>query len=63
MKIKSYTTLNSIKFFVSIFYMIVSAGCIVQFVPDLDEVQELLVVEGLITDQPGPNTVKLSKSK
>lgn len=62
MRMKSNTTLNSVKFFVSIFYMIVSGSCIVQFVPELVEDQELLVVEGLITDQPGPNTVKLSKS-
>ena len=37
-------------------------GCIVQFLPETNEEQELLVVEGLITDQYGPNTIKLSKS-
>jgi hypothetical protein len=37
-------------------------SCIAQFIPETNEDQELLVVEGLITDQPGPNTVKLSKS-
>jgi hypothetical protein len=37
-------------------------SCIVQFVPETEEDKELLVVEGLITDQPGPNTIKLSKS-
>jgi hypothetical protein len=34
----------------------------VQFIPEIYEEQELLVVEGLITDQPGPDTIKLSKS-
>ena len=37
-------------------------GCITPFVPETEEEKELLVVEGLITDQPGINTVKLSKS-
>jgi hypothetical protein len=38
------------------------SGCITEFVPQTDEQKELLVVEGLITDQPGVNTIKLSKS-
>jgi len=37
-------------------------GCITQFIPETDEARDLLVVEGLITDQPGPYTVKLSRS-
>ena len=37
-------------------------SCVTQFFPELNEEKELLVVEGLITDQPGTNTVKLSKS-
>lgn len=37
-------------------------SCITEFVPQTDEQKELLVVEGLITDQPGVNTIKLSKS-
>ena len=41
---------------------ILLTGCIVQFTPETEEEKELLVVEGLITDQPGPNTIKLSKS-
>jgi len=38
------------------------SGCIVQFIPETNENQELLVVEGLITDQDGPNTIRLSTS-
>ena len=37
-------------------------SCIVQFIPETTGDQELLVVKGLITDQPGINTIKLSKS-
>ena len=37
-------------------------NCISKFLPEANEDKELLVVEGLITDQPGINTVKLSRS-
>jgi hypothetical protein len=37
-------------------------GCIEQFVPETSEDKDLLVVEGLITDQPGQDTIKLSRS-
>jgi hypothetical protein len=38
------------------------SGCVTQFVPEVDEEKELLVVEGLINDQPGADSVKLSGS-
>lgn len=41
---------------------ILTGGCITPFMPDIEENQELLVVEGLITDQPEANTVRLSLS-
>ena len=37
-------------------------SCITQFTPQTNEDKQLLVVEGLITDQPVVNTIKLSKS-
>ncbi len=37
-------------------------GCITEFVPQVEENKELLVVEGMITDQNRTNVVKLSKS-
>lgn len=37
-------------------------SCIVEYIPLADEEQELLVVEGIITDQPGTNTIRLAKS-
>jgi hypothetical protein len=43
-------------------FLIIIDSCIVPYFPKINEKEELLVVEGLITDQPGINTVKLSKS-
>jgi hypothetical protein len=37
-------------------------SCIEQFIPETTVNQNLLVVEGLITDQPGQNTIKVSTS-
>jgi len=37
-------------------------NCITQFIPETDENQDLLVVEGLLTDRPEVNSVKISKS-
>jgi hypothetical protein len=42
--------------------LIISGGCITQFIPKTTEDQEILVVEGLITDRPDMNSVILSKS-
>ncbi len=38
------------------------SGCIKQFIPAVSEDQNMLVVEGLITDQSGHNTIKLTTS-
>lgn len=38
------------------------SSCITEFIPRTNEDKKILVVEGLITDRPGVNTVKLSKS-
>lgn len=42
--------------------MLLSAACVTQFIPETDEEKDLLVVEGLITDLRGINTVRLSKT-
>lgn len=39
------------------------AGCIEQFTPATGEDKNLIAVEGLITDQPGQNFIKLSTSQ
>ena len=54
MKIVSYLIIS--------IFILVSGSCITQFLPDTEEDPELLVVEGIITDQPEVNTVKLSRS-
>jgi hypothetical protein len=43
-------------------FLLLINSCITEFIPEVYEEKELLVVEGLITDQPGTNTIKLSKS-
>ena len=42
--------------------MLFICSCVSEFIPVIEEEKELLVVEGIITDQPGTNTIKLSKS-
>jgi hypothetical protein len=48
--------------FIFILILVVLNSCIAQFVPQIEEQKELLVVQGLITDQPETDTIKLSKS-
>lgn len=43
-------------------FLLLLNSCIVQFIPETGENKDLLVVEGLITDQVGINTIKLSKA-
>jgi hypothetical protein len=42
--------------------IILLSGCVSEFIPETDEDQQLLVVEGIITDQNEAYTIKLSKS-
>jgi hypothetical protein len=42
--------------------IVVISGCVKQFVPETGVDPDLIVVEGLITDQPGAHTVKISRS-
>lgn len=37
-------------------------GCITLYNTDIDEFKDLLVVQGIITDTPGPDTIKLFRS-
>ena len=48
---------------VILFFIILSfTTCVKQVTPHVEKYDELLVVEGALTDQPGPYTVKLSIS-
>lgn len=50
--------------FTVIFFLIFSGiGCTEKFTPETGEDKNLIVVEGLITDQPGKNIIKLSTSQ
>ena len=42
---------------------ILTWSCVSEFVPETEESTEMMVVQGIITDQPGINTVQLSKSQ
>lgn len=42
--------------------ILITSGCITKFTPEIDENQNLVVVEGLITDQPEVYRIKLSRS-
>ncbi len=42
--------------------LFVTNSCVEEYWPELDAYENLLVVEGMISDQPGPYTVKLSLS-
>jgi len=42
--------------------LLLLSSCIAQFIPKIDEEKELLVVQGLLTDQGEVDTIKLSKS-
>jgi hypothetical protein len=52
-------TVKKIIFFLVLFLI---NGCVVQFIPEINEDKYLLVVEGLLTDQLRRYTVKLSNS-
>jgi hypothetical protein len=54
--------MKSISYLSLFLFILIISGCITQFVPETDEDPNLLVVEGLITDQPEVYTIKLSKS-
>jgi hypothetical protein len=43
-------------------FMLILAGCVTSYTPENIESEQALVVEGLITDRPGPYTINLSVS-
>ncbi len=54
--------MKTVSYIAGLLFIMNITGCIVQFIPKTDENQTLLVVEGLITDQPEVYTIKLSES-
>jgi len=55
--------MKTLKHFILFSFIYLITSCILQFIPETAENPALLVVEGLITDQPGSNIIKLSSSK
>jgi hypothetical protein len=47
---------------ISLISLLLLNGCIIPFIPKAYDDKELLIVDALITDQAGKNTIKLSKS-
>jgi len=52
----------SIQYSVLFFFLFFLNSCVARYLPKIDEVKELLVVQGLITDKNVTDTIKLSKS-
>ena len=57
-----YILIKPLRLFVLFLLLLLSDSCIVQYFPKTNEEEELLVVEGLITNLPGINTLNLSRS-
>jgi len=54
--------MNSVRV-ISVFIITLLAGsCVTEFIPEVTEARDLLVVQGILTDQPVASTVKLSLS-
>ncbi|MCX6333716.1 MAG: DUF4249 domain-containing protein [Bacteroidia bacterium] len=49
-------------FIVILFFLILVSGCVSEYIPGLKENEEMLVVEGMISDQPGESTVNIYKT-
>lgn len=66
MREKEETVIKPIFRFVLILFAIIPLliinGCITKFIPEETADKNLIVVEGVITDQPGPHTIKISTS-
>ena len=54
--------MKQLLFIVIVFFQLIINGCVTKFLPEIKDDQRLLVVEGLITDQPEVYSVKLSWS-
>ena len=50
------------KWTISLLFVVLGTGCIVPFEPDIEESSEVLVIDGRITDAPGPQTITISRS-
>ncbi|MDO9580275.1 MAG: DUF4249 domain-containing protein [Bacteroidales bacterium] len=54
--------IKHIQQFILFLYLLLINSCITEFIPKIDEEKELIVVQGLLTDQGAPVIIKLSTS-
>jgi hypothetical protein len=54
--------MKKIYYILLFFLLLLLNSCVTKFTPQTSEDKEILVVEGLISDKPGTNIIKLSKS-
>ena len=54
--------MKSLNYILPFILILLFTSCVTKFMPDIDESRELLVVEGIITDQNETNTIRLTKS-
>lgn len=54
--------MKTVWFIIAFSVSLILSSCVSQFIPEINENREMLVVEGMITDQPEVNTIKLYKS-
>src|SRR5664279_1307186 len=54
--------IKKVHIIILILSLFLMGSCITPFIPKVNEDKKILVVEGLITDQPDTNTIKLSRS-
>lgn len=47
---------------ITVIFLLFAPGCTIEFIPEIDENREYLVVDGMITDQDRVNTIRLSRS-
>lgn len=55
-------TMKNFRYSILLLLIVVFSGCVTEFLPETNEDQQLLVVSGMVTDQTGTCTIKLSKS-
>jgi hypothetical protein len=55
--------MRSTRYILLFLITLLTGSCITEFIPETGETQELMIVEGLITDQKEINTIKLSRSQ
>ncbi len=55
--------MKTLRLIVLLLILVNSDSCVINYVPKISDYEESLVVEGFITDQPGINTIKISRSE